>query len=73
LTGAAHRIKNINIKEAVPVVVAAGNWMAVNPGKTAFYASSGLTILVPGVISAPILWATGFGVTGIQAGKSSTV
>ncbi|CAL3967313.1 unnamed protein product [Diplocarpon coronariae] len=47
------------------------NWCKNNPGQTAVYAASAMTVLAPGIVSVPMLWAFGFAGTGITAGSAA--
>ncbi|KAI6710612.1 hypothetical protein JHW43_006835 [Diplocarpon mali] len=47
------------------------NWCKNNPGQTAVYAASAVTVLAPGIVSVPMLWAFGFAGTGITAGSAA--
>lgn len=70
LSGAAEHVKNMDIKQVGPAVVAAGSWMAAHPGQTALHAVSVSTLVFPGLVAGPLLWATGFASTGVQGGES---
>lgn len=69
LSSAAQNMRNIDVKQAGPAVVAAGSWMAAHPGQTALHAVSLSTLAFPGLIAGPLLWATGFAGTGVQGGE----
>ncbi|KAK6583924.1 hypothetical protein PZA11_003654 [Diplocarpon coronariae] len=49
------------------------NWCKNNPGQTAVYAASAVTVLAPGIVSVPMLWAFGFAGTGITAGMGPSL
>lgn len=57
-------------ENAGPAMEKVGEYVKENPGKSALWAASGLTVLVPGLVSAPVLWAFGWGSTGVRAGES---
>ena len=57
-------------ENAGPAMEKVGEYVKENPGKSALWAASGLTVLVPGLVSAPVLWAFGWGSTGVRVGES---
>lgn len=71
LSSAAQNMRNIDVKQAGPAVVAAGSWMAAHPGQTALHAVSLSTLAFPGLIAGPLLWATGFAGTGVQGASAA--
>lgn len=56
-------------ENAGPAVKKTGEYVKENPGMTAVYAVSGLTILVPGLVSGPALWVFGWGGLGVRGGE----
>jgi len=49
----------------------APKWVKEHPGQTAMYAVSGVTLVAPGILAGPVLWAFGWGATGMRAGRFS--
>lgn len=47
-------------------------WIIANPKQTAFYAVNGVVFFYPALMTAPFLWAFGFGAQGPIAGKYPT-
>ncbi|KAL5325681.1 hypothetical protein ACEPPN_006810 [Leptodophora sp. 'Broadleaf-Isolate-01'] len=58
-------------ENAGPAVKKTGEYVKENPGMTAVYAVSGLTILVPGLVSGPALWVFGWGGLGVRGGSAA--
>lgn len=48
------------------------DWIQAHPYQTAFHVANGVVFFYPGLISKPILWGIGFGLSGPRAGKSVT-
>jgi hypothetical protein len=49
----------------------APKWVKQHPGQTAMYAASGVTLVAPGILAGPVLWAFGWGSTGMRASEFS--
>jgi hypothetical protein len=49
----------------------APKWVKEHPGQTAMYAASGITLVAPGILAGPVLWAFGWGAGGMRAGTFS--
>lgn len=50
-----------------------GNWIKENPGQMAMLVASTVTMIVPSLVSGPILWMLGFGSSGPIFGKKFTI
>jgi hypothetical protein len=50
-----------------------GNWIKENPGHIAMLVASTVTMILPGLVSGPILWMLGFGSSGPILGKKFTI
>jgi len=51
----------------------AKNWIKENPGQMALLVASTITMIVPGILSGPIIWMMGFGSSGPILGKKFTI
>ncbi|CZS88793.1 uncharacterized protein RAG0_00412 [Rhynchosporium agropyri] len=68
---AGEGVKIAGEENAGPAMKKTGNYVKKNPGKSALYAASAVTLLAPGIVAAPVLWAFGWGSAGVRGGSAA--
>jgi hypothetical protein len=64
------KVVSIDVPEAA---VQAKEWVVEHPYQTGFYVASGIVIVVPGLVAAPVLGAAGFTAEGVAGGELARV
>ena len=63
-------MRKISAADPKQIALDTAGWVKEHPVQTAVYGVSGVSILAPSIIAAPVLGLAGFGSAGVAGGKS---